>query len=151
MRLQLNAGGTPPPDEAASNTPRRSERSAALIAAALALPGILPPHAHAQTAPDEGVVALHYLDYRDWQPGARRMTVRNPSLYALVPLGSSLAVEGSVVYDAMSGASPLYHDTLSGASGLGITDYRTAGDARITKYIDGNALAFGIAGSFVRD
>jgi hypothetical protein len=147
----LKAGRTPSTGEAASDAPRASERSAALIAAALALPGILPPHAYAQTAPDEGVVALRYLDYRDWQPGARRMTVRNPSLYALVPLGSSLAVEGSVIYDAMSGASPLYHDTLSGASGLGVTDYRTAGDMRLTKYIDGNALTFGVAGSYERD
>ena len=151
MRLPLKAGAAAPDGEAATDPPRISERSAALIAAALALPGILPSHAHAQTAPDEGVVALRYLDYRDWQPGARRMTVRNPSLYALVPLGSSFAVEGSVIYDAMSGASPLYHDTLSGASGLGVTDYRTAGDARLTKYIDGNALAFGVAGSYERD
>ena len=152
MRLQLKAGAAPTAGEAArSDAPRASERSAALIAAALALPGILPSHALAQTAPDEGVVAMRYLDYRDWQPGARRMTVRNPSLYALVPFGSSLAVEGSLIYDAMSGASPLYHDTLSGASGLGVTDYRTAGDARLTKYIDGNALAFGVAGSYERD
>ena len=151
MRLQLKGGLAPSADEAASDAPRASERSAALIAAALALPGILPAPVHAQTAPDEGVVALRYLDYRDWQPGARRMTVRNPSLYALVPLGGSLAVEGSVIYDAMSGASPLHHDTLSGASGLGITDYRTAGDMRLTKYIDGNALAFGVAGSYERD
>jgi hypothetical protein len=152
MRLQLKAGAAPTAGEAArSDAPRASERSAALIAAALALPGILPSHALAQTAPDEGVVAMRYLDYRDWQPGARRMTVRNPSLYALVPFGSSLAVEGSLIYDAMSGASPLYHDTLSGASGLGITDYRTAGDMKVTKYIDGNALAFGVAGSYERD
>ena len=152
MRLQLKAGAAPTAGEAArSDAPRASERSAALIAAALALPGILPSHALAQTAPDEGVVAMRYLDYRDWQPGARRMTVRNPSLYALVPFGSSLAVEGSLIYDAMSGASPLYHDTLSGASGLGITDYRTVGDMKVTKYIDGNALAFGVAGSYERD
>jgi hypothetical protein len=151
MRLSLKGGSAAPDGEAGPDAPRISERSAALIAAALALPGILPSQAHAQTAPDEGVVALRYLDYRDWQPGARRMTVRNPSLYALVPIGSSLAFEGSVVYDAMSGASPLNHDTLSGASGLGITDYRTAGDARLTKYIDGNALAFGVAGSYERD
>jgi len=39
----------------------------ALMAAALALPGIAPP-ASAQTMPDEGVVSLRYLDYRDWQP-----------------------------------------------------------------------------------
>jgi hypothetical protein len=44
----------------------------------------------------------------------------------------------------MSGASPLYHNTLSGASGLGVTDYRTAGDAKVTKYF-GN-WAMGVAG-----
>ena len=136
MRLQLRA---------ANDAPRVSERSAALIAAALALPGILPSHAHAQTAPDEGVVALRYLDYRDWQPGARRMTVRSPTLYALIPLSQTLTLEGSATHDTMSGASPLFHNTLSGASGLGVTDYRIAGDAKLTKYFDGNALALGAA------
>jgi hypothetical protein len=45
------------------------DRSIALFAAALALPGIVPVPALAQSAPDEGVVALRYYDYRDWQPG----------------------------------------------------------------------------------
>jgi hypothetical protein len=54
--------------------------SAALIAAALALPGIVPTHAQAQAAPEQGIVALRYYDYRDWQPGADRMSVRSPSL-----------------------------------------------------------------------
>ena len=36
-----------------------------------------------------------------------------------------------MVYDAMSGASPLYFNVLSGAS---IGDYRTAGDVKVTKY-----------------
>ena len=62
------------------------------------------------------------------------MTVRSPSFYALVPVNDTMEVEGSLVYDAMSGASPLYFNTLSGASGLGITDYRTAGEVKITKY-----------------
>ena len=134
---------------AATDPPRRDDRSAALIAAALALPGIAP--AYAQSAPDQGIVALRYYDYRDWQPGASRMSVRSPSLYALVPLSDTLTVEGSLIHDSMSGASPLHHDTLSGASGLGVTDYRAAGDARVTKYIDGNALAVGAAYSHERD
>lgn len=136
----------------ACTTPRLDgDRSAALIAAALALPGILPAYAHAQTAPDQGVVALRYYDYRDWQPGASRMSVRSPSLYALVPFSETLTVEGSLVHDTMSGASPLFHDTLSGASGLGVTDYRTAGDAKVTKYFDGHAVAVGAAYSNERD
>lgn len=127
------------------------DRSAALIAAALALPGILPPAALAQSAPDEGVVALRYYDYRDWQPGANRMTVRSPSLYALIPLSDTLTLEGSLVHDSISGASPLFHDTLSGASGLGVSDYRVAGDLKLTKYFGGSALDVGTAYSHERD
>ena len=127
------------------------DRSCALIAAALALPGIMPAPALAQAAPDRGVVALRYFDYRDWQPGASRMAVKSPSLYALLPLSDTVAFEGSLVHDSMSGASPLHHDTLSGASGLGITDYRVAGDARLTRYFDGQAIGAGIAWSHERD
>ena len=116
----------------------------ALVAAALALPGILPASAGAQSVADHGILELKYLDYRDWQPGASRMTVRSPSLYTLIPVNDTTELEGSLVYDAMSGASPLYHNTLSGASGLGVTDYRTAGDAKVTKYF-GN-WAMGVAG-----
>ena len=39
--------------------------AAALLAAALALPGVMPASAVAQTAPDQGVVAMRYFDYRD--------------------------------------------------------------------------------------
>jgi hypothetical protein len=145
MRLQLTA------NVEVARERREADRSAALIAAALALPGILPAGALAQTAPDEGIAALRYYDYRDWQPGARRMTVRSPTLYALIPLSQTLTLEGTATHDAMSGASPLFHDTLSGASGLGVSDYRIAGDAKLTKYIDGNALALGAAYSDERD
>ena len=40
---------------------------------------MVPAEADAQAAPDRGFVELKYLDYRDWQPGANRMTVRSPS------------------------------------------------------------------------
>ena len=113
---------------ATDRSPSDLDPSAALIAAALALPGVLSSNADAQAAPDQGVIALRYYDYRDWQPGASRMSVRSPSLYAFVPLSDVWTVEGSVLHDTMSGASPLYHDTLSGASGLGITDYRSAAE-----------------------
>ena len=133
----------------AAGAPRaQGPGASALVAAALALPGILPAAALAQAVADRGILELKYLDYRDWQPGGRRMTVRSPSLYALVPLDDTTEVEGSLVYDAMSGASPLYFNTLSGASGLGVTDYRTAGDAKVTKYFGDWALgAAGVVSS----
>ena len=123
----------------------------ALLAAALALPGMVPADACAQSAPDQGLVELKFLDYRDWQPGANRMSVRSPSLYAVKPLSDTLVIEGSLVYDSMSGASPLWYNTLSGASGLGITDYRTAGDVKVTKYFDDVAIGVGAAVSSERD
>ena len=127
-----------------STGPKRDVHPCALLAAALALPGVTPPVA-AQSAPDQGVISLRYFDYRDWQPGADRMTVRSPSLYVLSPLSETLSLEGTLVYDAMSGASPLAFDTLSGASGLGVTDYRTAGELKVTKYFD--RYAIGVAGA----
>jgi len=123
----------------------------ALLAAALALPGMVPPDAKAQAAPDSSWVELKYLDYRDWQPGANRMSVRSPSMYAAMPLSDTLVVEGSIVYDSVSGASPLYFNTLSGASGLGIGDYRTAGDVKVTKYFNGMALSVAAAVSSEQD
>ena len=139
--------------EGARTAPRAPVQGAgALLAAALALPGVMPAAVLAQTAPDQGVVALKYVDYRDWQPGADRIHVHSPSLYLLKPLSDSLAVEGSLIYDGISGASPLYHNTLSGASGKGgVTDYRTAADVKLTKYLDGAAIGVGAALSDERD
>lgn len=125
--------------------------SRALLAAAVALPGVMPASVTAQSAPEEGVVALKYLDYRDWQPGADRMRVKTPSLFVLKPLSDTTVLEGSLVYDSISGASPLHHDTLSGASGIGITEYRTAGDVKVTKYFGPYAIGVGGAVSSERD
>ncbi len=123
----------------------------ALFAAALALPGLVPTTAAAQSAPDQGIVAAKYLDYRDWQPGARRIEVTSPSFYVLQPLSDSLAIEASIVHDAISGASPLFHNTLSGASGVGVHDYRKAGDVKVTTYIDRWAIGVGAAVSTEHD
>lgn len=123
----------------------------ALFAAALALPGMMPANADAQTPPDTGFVQFKYLDYRDWQPGAKRMHVVNPGFLALKPLSESLIIEAALVYDGMSGASPLYYNTLSGASGKGVTDYRTAGDVKLTKYFSAFSIGVGGAYSHERD
>jgi hypothetical protein len=128
-----------------------SPSAGALLAAAIALPGMLPSGADAQSVAEHGILELKYLDYRDWQPGANRMTVRSPSLYALVPVDDTTEFEASLVYDAMSGASPLYFNTLSGASGLGVTDYRTAGEAKVSKYFGDWALGVGAVVSSERD
>ncbi len=113
------------------------------MAAALALPGVLPATATAQTVPETGIIQFTYLGYRDWQPGAKRMTVQSPSLYVMAPFAEQWVVEAGLVYDGMSGASPLYFNTLSGAT---VTDYRTAGDLKVTRYFD--RFAIGVAGAY---
>jgi Protein of unknown function (DUF3570) len=123
---------------AVAATERPSRGVSPLLAAALALPGVLPAAAYAQAAPDQGIFELQYLNYRDWQPGKNRMKVEAPSMYALVPLSDTWVAEGALVYDAMSGASPKFFNTLSGAT---ITDYRTAGNLKVTKYFGNYAIS----------
>jgi len=120
----------------------------ALWAAALALPGIVPAAAVAQSAPDQAQFEFSYLNYRDWQPGRDRMTVEAPALYTLLPLSDTTVLEAAVVYDQMSGASPLYFNVLSGAT---IGDYRTAGDMKVTKYFGTYAISVGAAISSEQD
>ena len=45
------------------------KRPGAITLAALALPGVMVPAAHAENAPDEGVVTVKLQAYKDSQPG----------------------------------------------------------------------------------
>ena len=51
---------------------------AAVLAAALALPGMVPA-ANAESAPESGQIGFKYLSYRDSQPGLKRVSVDAPS------------------------------------------------------------------------
>jgi hypothetical protein len=111
----------------------------ALLAAALALPGVLPNVAQAQvTVPNATLVQFKYLYYKDYQDSGNRMKVGSPALYMLAPISDEWVFEIGAVYDNISGASPYYHTVLSGASGRGIKDQRTAADITVTKYFAGH-------------
>jgi hypothetical protein len=114
-------------------------RIGAVLAAALALPGV----AVAQFAPDSALIGFKYLYYKDYQPGLDRITVNSPSLYLLTPLGPSWSLEGSLVVDSLSGATPRWHSSISSASRM--EDERTAGDLRITRYFRRASIDFGLA------
>lgn len=119
-----------------------------VLAAALLLPGIVAP-SHAETAPEQGQVALKLLSYKDWQPGLDRIEVNAPSLYVLAPIGTRWSIEGSLVNDSVSGASPRYHSAVSGASRL--DDARLAGDLKLTHHADRHAWSVGVAHSKEHD
>ncbi|MCB0328300.1 MAG: DUF3570 domain-containing protein [Bdellovibrionales bacterium] len=110
----------------------------ALVAAAAALPGLhAVPEASAQNMAEQAQFRFQYAYYKDWQgAGQDRISVRAPMAWLKTPVGESTEFEGSVVLDTISGASPLYHDTLTGASGIGIEDERFAGQAKVTEYFD---------------
>lgn len=122
-----------------------------LLAAALLLPGLASSPAIAQSAPDKGVVSIRYLDYRDRQGGADRMHVTSPAFYVLAPIGERWSVEASTVFDSMTGASPLFHNSLSGASGVGVHDYRKAADFKLTRYFERVTVGASIAVSSEHD
>jgi hypothetical protein len=113
----------------------KTNTSRSVLAAALALPGLLPGSAQAQvTAPNATLVQFKFLYYKDYQPSGDRMTIKSPALYLLTPITDDWVFEIGAVYDSISGASPYYHSVLSGASGEGIKDGRTAADFTVTKY-----------------
>jgi Protein of unknown function (DUF3570) len=125
---------------------RPASRMGAVLAAALALPGVM---AHGESAPELSTVALKFLQYNDSQPGLKRVSVSAPSVYVQTPLSSKWVIEGSAVSDAVSGASPRYHTAVSGASRM--EDERHAGDVKLTHYRDHASYALGLSTSAEHD
>lgn len=119
----------------------------AILGAALALPGLAPP-VRAEPPPD-AQVGVRYLDYRDRQPGLDRITVRNPSVWFVAPAGDDWSFAGSVGTDAVSGASPAWHASVSSASRF--SDRRTTGDWRITRHFARSQLGLGFVHSDEED
>lgn len=123
-----------------------------LMAAALALPGVIAsPPVKAEAVPEKTTIGFKYLSYDERQQTGKRMKVRSPSVFILAPIKDKYSLEGSFVLDSVSGASPTSYNSLSGASGKGIRDYRKAGDLKVTRFLDRAAIGVGLAGSTEHD
>lgn len=121
------------------------------------------PPAQAEEAPERATIALKLLRYSDSQAvqtrypyytgneGGRfeRVTVNAPSAQLQLPLGRRWLFEASGTVDEVSGASPRYYSDISGASRM--SDRRTAGDARLTRYFERTVVAVGVASSSEND
>jgi Protein of unknown function (DUF3570) len=123
---------------------KKTNAASLIMSAALALPGVAPNIAKAQTAPEHGIIGFKLLSYKDWQPGLDRIKVSAPSVYGLIPFSGKWSIEGSLTTDAVSGASPRWHSATSSASKM--NDYRKAADAKVTRYFD--RASFSVGGSF---
>ncbi|MBX7138470.1 MAG: DUF3570 domain-containing protein [Oligoflexia bacterium] len=120
-----------------------------LLAAAALIPTIgAGINCHALGPAKETEVRFAYMSYRDWQAGQQdRMKINAPMTWFRTAAGEHVEVEGSFVLDAVSGASPLYHDTLSGASKKGIEDNRRAGDISATYFLESYSVTLGLSSS----
>jgi Protein of unknown function (DUF3570) len=132
-----------------SNPPTKGSAAKLILAAAFALPGIVPAVASAEAAPEHGEIGFKYLNYKDKQPGLDRINVTAPSVYAVIPIAGKWAVEGSVTLDAVSGASPRWHSSISSASKM--YDNRTGADIKGTRYFDRSTVSLGFAYSREHD
>ena len=129
----------------------RNEKAGAIIAAALSLPGVMAPGlARAESAPERGEIAVKYLHYQDSQPGLSRIKVNAPSIYVMVPLSPKWSIEGSLVSDSVSGATPRYHSAISGATKR-MKDERNAQDVKITRYEERSSYSLGVSHSKEHD
>ena len=131
--------------------PPRGGKAGAIIAAALSLPGVITPAtALADTAPERGEIAIKYLQYQDSQPDLSRIKVRAPSIYVMVPLSPKWSVEGSLVSDTVSGATPKYHTAVSGATRK-MSDKRVAEDVKVTRYEERSSYSLSLSHSGEND
>ena len=116
-------------EAAVAATERRAARRSVagcspLLAAALALPGVVPRGARAVGA-RQGHLRAAVLELSRLAARARTgWTCGRPAFYALLPIGDTWVVEGGMVYDAMSGASPLLLQRAVGRVDLRLPDRR---------------------------
>lgn len=103
--------------------------------------------AHADTAPERGLIAFKYLDYQDKQPGLERISVTAPSMSVMLPINEEWSVDASHTVDSVSGASPRYHSEKLSAARM--QDTRKGSDLKLTKYFPQGTL--GIAAALSRE
>jgi len=136
--------------DATPRQPAQPTKTSRLIAAALALPGVLcSAPALAESPPEHGLVSFKLLNYQDEQPGLKRIRVRAPALLVSAPIASKWSIDASAVHDSVSGASPRYYSDVSGASRM--HDTRRAFDAKLTRYFERAAIGVGISHSKEHD
>lgn len=126
----------------------RARRLGGIVAAALALPGVLAsPDARADA--DEGLVALRMLHYQDRQPGLDRITVNAPSAHVFVPFAEHWSLDGTAVLDNLSGATPRWHTAVSSASTM--HESRHAYETRLTRQGERSSVSVGVSRSSEHD
>lgn len=122
-----------------------AERAHPLLLAACALPGVLPATAQGQAeseAPPQ--LSIRTLHYQDQQPGLKRVKVTAPALGIQWPIAARWSLAASATADAVSGATPRWHSSVSGASRM--HEERRGGRLDLTHH--GDRSGWTVGGAF---
>lgn len=120
-----------------------------ILLAACPLPG-LHTLAQAETLPEYGTISTRLIHFSQTQvnaDGDNRLSVSSPAVHFTKPLDGKWLVEGTLLHDSVSGASPRYHT--SAASRM--SDERVAGDLALTRYFERSTVGAGVAYSDEHD
>jgi hypothetical protein len=115
------------------------------LALALGLTGLFalvprPGQAQVQSLPERPEFSLKWLNYLDGQTGAERVRVYATSVALKTAVGSDFMLGASAITDAISGASPAYHNSAL----VKFKDERNAGDVELTHIGPSGSLALGL-------
>lgn len=129
-----------------------------LLTAAIALVGV--DFAHAESAPEYGLISYKYLDYSDGQSyvpdsysGAssstskNRIKVKAQSLMVMMPIAGEWSLTANYTGDAISGASPEYHSKQL----IKLKDHRDAVSLAVTRYLPRGTVTVGVSQSDEND
>ncbi|MFZ6655079.1 DUF3570 domain-containing protein [Undibacterium sp. TJN19] len=148
MKPTSNAQAGSAMTQARDKNSRNDRRGSGLLAAALVLPlAHVATIAHAESAPDKGLISLKVLDYQDSQPGEDRVKVQASALKIVAPLSDEWAVGATYVTDSISGASPAFHSYALSK----LRDFRRAFDADVTRYFPHSSVTLGASVSSESD
>jgi hypothetical protein len=142
------------------------ELGAALLSAAMALPCVMGV-AHAESAPEKGILSFKYLNYKERQQitadaskgysatysnsGASayddRIRVTATASSVMLPLNSEWSMTATLITDSISGASPAYQTEAL----TGMKDFRRAVDTSLTHYLPNGTITLGVNHSAEND
>jgi Protein of unknown function (DUF3570) len=129
-----------------SQTAESPRLAKAILAAALAIPGItLSSSASAATPPERGALTIKRLNYQDSQPGWDRIHVDTTLFGATIPIDDDWSMTGGLALDTVSGASPTYHSQRRGSGKM--EEFRRAEDISVTRYFPLASVTLGFSHS----
>lgn len=108
----------------------------ALTSAALALPGVAAslPAAAQMAPPDKMTVGMKWMEYQEFdKKNNSLMAIRAPYVYMSAPVDEHIGIEGGLLLDSITGATPIAPVASGGGTGSGTTTSGASGGGGPTR------------------